>query len=261
LDLHGKVVVVTGASSGIGEATAVAFAKRGAKVVLAARRLERLEDLATRIERAGGTALALRCDVGEPDEIQKLPGIVEELFGPVDVLVNNAGVPGGGDFVSLSIEQIDRVVRVNLIGVLHATRAFLPGMLARGHGHVVNVASLAGRFATPGAALYTATKHAVVAFSESLNFDTEDRGVLVTTVNPGFVATEGFPQRDLPKRVVMKVERVSEAIVKVVRDGIAPEYSVPRWIAPFQAFRVLTPPLYRWGVRKVRKAGKATHTR
>ena len=113
----------------------------------------------------------------------------------------------------------------------------------------------------PGAALYTATKHAVVAFSESLNFDTEDRGVLVTTVNPGFVATEGFPQDDLPKRIVMKVDHVCEAIVKVVRDGIAPEYSVPRWIAPFQAFRVLTPPLYRWGVRKVRRAGGATRAR
>lgn len=261
MELHGKVVVVTGASAGIGEATAVAFAKRGATVVLAARRLERLEELADRIERAGGRALALRCDVTEPEEIQKLPGIVEQLVGPADVLVNNAGIPGGGDFASLTIDQIDRVVRVNVLGVLHGTRAFLPGMLARGRGHIVNVASLAGRFATPGAALYTATKHAVVAFSESLNFDTEDRGVLVTTVNPGFVATEGFPQGNLPKQVVMKVDRVSEAIVKVVREGIAPEYSVPRWIAPFQAFRVLTPPLYRWGVRKVRKAGPATRAR
>ena len=143
MELHGKVVVVTGASAGIGEATAVAFAKRGATVVLAARRLERLEELADRIERAGGKALALKCDVGEPDEILKLPGIVEQLLGPADVLVNNAGIPGGGDFASLTIDQIDRVVRVNLLGVLHGTRAFLPGMLARGHGHIVNVASLA----------------------------------------------------------------------------------------------------------------------
>lgn len=261
MELRGKVVVVTGASSGIGEATAVAFAKRGAKVVLAARRLKRLEDLADRIERAGGKALALKCDVGEPDEVQKLPGIVEELVGPTDVLVNNAGIPGGGQLVELSMEQIERVVRVNVLGVLYGTRAFLPGMLARGHGHVVNVASLAGMFAAPGASLYTATKHAVVAFSESLNFDTEPNGVLVTTVNPGFVDTEGFPQGRLPTRIVMNVDRVSDAIVKVVRNGIAPEYTIPRWIAPFQAFRVLTPPLYRWGVRKVRKAGKATPAR
>lgn len=261
MELRGAVVVVTGASSGIGEATAVAFAQRGARVVLAARRLERLEELAGRIGRAGGRAIALRCDVGEPDEVQKLPGIVEELVGPTDVLVNNAGIPGGGRFEDLSMEQIDRVVRVNLLGVLHGTRAFLPGMLARGRGHVVNVASLAGRFAPPGASVYTATKHAVVAFSESLNFDTEDRGVLITTVNPGFVDTEGFPQDQVPRQIVLDVERVSGAIVKVVRREIAPEYSVPRWIAPFQVFRVLTPPLYRWGVRKVREANPATKAR
>jgi NADP-dependent 3-hydroxy acid dehydrogenase YdfG len=261
MELRGRVVVVTGASSGIGEATAVAFAKRGAKVVLAARRLDRLEDLADRIERAGGRALALRCDVGDRDEIQRLPGIVEELVGPADVLVNNAGIPGGGRFAELTMEQIERVVRVNLLGVLYGTRAFLPGMLARGRGHVVNVASLAGRYAVPGASVYTATKHAVVAFSESLNFDTEPEGVRVTTVNPGFVSTEGFPQQDLPAVVVMEVDTVSEAIVRVVRKDIAPEYSVPRWLAPFQVFRVLTPPLYRWGVRRVRKAGAATPAR
>jgi NADP-dependent 3-hydroxy acid dehydrogenase YdfG len=261
MELRDKVVVVTGASSGIGEATAVAFAKRGAKVVLAARRLDRLEDLAARIERAGGRALALKCDVGEPEEVQKLPGIVEQLVGPTDVLVNNAGVPGGGPFEELSIEQIDRVVRVNLLGVLHGTRAFLPGMLARGHGHIVNVASLAGRFATPGAAVYTATKHAVVAFSESLHFDTEERGVLVTSVNPGFVTTEGFPQDGVPRQIVLDMDKVSGAIVKVVRNAIAPEYSVPRWIAPLQAFRVLTPPLYRWGVRRIRESNPATKAR
>ena len=116
----------------------------------------------------------------------------------------------------------------------------------------MNVASLAGRFAPPGSAVYTATKHAVVAFSESLDYDADRTGVHVTAVNPGLVATEGFPQTGVPKRFVMAPERVAEAIVKVVREGIAPEYSVPRWLAPFQVFRVLTPPLYRWGVRQVR---------
>jgi short-subunit dehydrogenase len=142
--------------------------------------------------------------------------------------------------------------------VLHVTRVFLPGMLDRGRGHVVNVASLAGRFAAPGASVYSATKHAVVAFSESLDYDTAPRGVLITAVNPGFVATEGFPQTEVPGRLVMPASRVAEAIVKVVRDDISPEYSVPRWIAPLQAFRVLTPPLYRWGVRLVRGSAPAT---
>ena len=257
MELRGAVVVVTGASSGIGEATAVAFARRGAKVILTARRTDRLEALASRIEAAGGTAVALPCDVTDTEELVKLPGVVEALLGPADVVVNNAGIPGGGAFVDATHEQIDRVVQVNLSSVLHATRAFLPGMLARGRGHVINVASLAGRFATPGASLYTATKHGVVAFSESLNYDTADRGVLVTTVNPSFADTESFPTA-LPRSLVLKVDTVAAAIVKVATLGIAPEYSVPRWLAPFQVFRVLTPPLYRWGVRTARNVKPPT---
>jgi short-subunit dehydrogenase len=131
-------------------------------------------------------------------------------------------------------------------------------MLRDGHGHIVNVASLAGRFAAPGTGVYSATKHAVVAFSESTNYDAEGRGVHVTAVNPGFIDTEGFPQDGLPSWMVMRVERVAEAIVKVVRDEIAPELSVPRWVSPLQAFRVLTPPLYRWGVRRARREGSAS---
>ena len=261
VELRGRVVVVTGASSGIGEATAVAFAQRGATVVLAARRLDRLEDLADRIERAGGRALALACDVTRRDEVERLPAIVEEAFGPTDVLVNNAGVPGGGDFVDLSPEQIERVVRTNLLGVLWGTHAFLPGMLARGRGHVVNVASLAGRFAPPGAAVYAATKYAVVGFSEALHLETEPRGVLVTAVNPAFVETEGFPQRGRPSPVVVDMQQVTATIVRVVREGIAPEVAVPRWVPPFEAVRVLTPWLYRWGMRQVRRFGTAQPTK
>ena len=255
MQLKGAVAVVTGASSGIGEAVAVGLAQRGAKVVLAARRKDRLDELADRIERAGGTALAIRCDVTDREQLASLPTVVKEAFGPCDVLVNNAGVPGGGTFANLSYQQIEDIVEVNVLGVMYGTRAFLPGMLKRHHGHIVNVASLAGRFATPGAAVYGATKHAVVAFSESLFYEVEDQGVLVTAVNPGFVKTEGFPLVGMDPRMILTMDKVAGAVVRVVRDDIAPELSVPRYISPLQAFRVLTPPLYRWGMRKGRDMG------
>lgn len=248
MHLKGSVAVVTGASAGIGEATAVALAQRGSKVVLAARRMDRLDELADRIRRAGGTALAVRCDVSDHHALRTLRSVVEEAYGPCDVLINNAGIPDGGELVDLDYERIRTVVDVNVLGVMFGTRTFLPGMLERERGHIVNVGSLAGRFAAPGVSVYTATKHAVVAFSESLNLTTTARGVLVTAVNPGFVPTEGFSATDRPSLLSMTPQRVAEAIAKVIRDDIAPEHSVPRWIPPFQAFRVLTPPLYRWGM-------------
>jgi short-subunit dehydrogenase len=247
------VAVVAGASSGIGEATAIAFAEHGARVVLAARRTERLDAIVDRIEKAGGRALAATCDVTRPDQLDTLRIVTEEAFGPTDVLVNSAG----GTFTKLAYDRIEEHVRLNVLGVLFGTRAFLPGMLARGKGHVVNIGSLAGRFATPGNAIYGATKHAVVAFSEAMNYETEGRNVHVTSVNPGFVDTEGFPQGDLPDWTVLKMATVTDAILKVVREDIAPEYSLPRWLSPFQLFRVATPPLYRWGIRRVRRARRS----
>ncbi len=258
MQLRGAVAVVTGASAGIGEVTAAALAREGAKVVLAARRLDRLEQVADAIENRGGIALAVRCDVADRDQVETLPTVVKEAFGRCDVLVNNAGIPGGGPFSDLDMDAIERIVRVNLLGVMLCTKAFLPMMLKQHRGHIVNIASLAGRFAAPGASVYSASKHGVVAFSESLSYELDGTGLLVTSVNPAFAATEGFPQTRLPPRIVMKAGRVAGAIVHVLKRDIAPEYSVPRWISPFQAFRILTPPLYRWGMRTVVKRARAT---
>jgi short-subunit dehydrogenase len=258
VELPGAAVVVTGASAGIGRATALAFAAKGSDVVLAARREHRLEEVAAEIRSHGRRALVVACDVSEWDQVVALATRTVEEFGRCDVLVNNAGIPGGGPFAQLSIEQIRRVVTINYLGVLHCTKAFLPTMLDAGAGHIVNVASLAGRFALPGASVYTSTKHAVVAFSEALHYEIAPRGLLVTAVNPGLVATEGFPQRGAIEhgRRIMQPGSVARLIVRVVERGIAPERSIPRWPAALQAFRVLAPPLYRFGQRQVAKRSR-----
>ena len=248
MDLRGAVVVVTGASAGIGEATALRFARAGSRTVLAARRVERLEALAGTIRSHGGEALSIRCDVTEPDDIAGLVDATIGAYGRCDVLVNNAGIPGGGAFRDVSPEQIERLVRVNLLGVLLVTKAFLPHLIERRTGHVVNVASVAGRVATPGAAVYGATKHGLVAFSEALSAELQPAGILVTAVNPGLTRTEGFPQTGRPRPLVMTADRVARTIVDVVRRERAPEVSVPRALALLQLFRVITPPLYRWGM-------------
>jgi len=255
MQIRDAVAVVTGASSGIGRAISLALAREGATVFVAARRLDRLKALAREIERFGGTATPIRCDVSRAESLEALAAEVEKTQGRCDVLVNNAGVPGGGSFESLSREKIEEVARVNLLSVIEGTRVFLPIMLRQGRGHIVNIASLAGRHHVPGAALYAATKHGVVGFSESLYYELAPKGVLVTVVNPAFVKTEAFPQEGLPPRMVMPPERVARAVVRVVRKGIAPQVSVPRWSGALEILRTATPGPYRWVQQRIIRSG------
>lgn len=257
-----RVCVVTGASGGIGEVAARRLADGGATVVLAARREDRLRRVA---EDIGERASWVTCDVALQEEVERLRGEVESRHGRCDVLVNNAGVPGGGAFADASLDRLRTVVDVNLLGVITCTKVFLP-MLEQAGGHVVNVASLAGRYALPGAAVYSATKHAVVAFSESLYHELGPRGVMVTVVNPGLVATEGFLPPDSPiwkerwlRPFIMKPERIAAVIADVVRNRRGPEVSVPRWLASPQAVRVLVPPLYRAALARLvgNRAGRS----
>ncbi len=193
----------------------------------------------------------MRCDVRSFEDVGALASRVEEELGRCDILVNNAGLGAGRAFADLNRERIDQVIQTNVLGVMYCTKAFLPMMLRDATGHIVNVASLAGRHPVPGAAVYSASKHAVAAFSESTYHELRPRGILVTTVNPGFVETPGFPQSDLPRAIVMRPERVARAIVETVRLGKAPQVSVPRWAGAFEFFRVALPGPYRYAAGRV----------
>lgn len=240
----GMVCVVTGASSGIGEATARTLARAGATVVLAARRAERLAAVADRIGAAGGRASWSACDVTSSGDVEALRAHVEETHGRCDVLVNNAGIQGRGRFAELSLERIRLVTETNYISVLTCTKVFLP-MLTTSRGHVVNVASLAGRYALPGASVYAASKHAAVAFSESVSGELQPRGVTVTAVCPGFVDTEGFPQPNAPRAVTFTVQQVARRIVEVIERREVGTVHLPPWAGPLSALQVLAPPVYR----------------
>lgn len=188
-EFRGKVALVTGASSGIGEATALALAIAGAKVAIAARRADRLADLAASIEDAGGQALQIVVDVTKPGDIARMIDAVVDEFGRLDILLNNAGVMLLSPVAEASFDDWRRMIELNLIALMEITRAALPHLKAS-KGHIVNVSSVAGRVANPGASAYAASKFGVVGFSESLRREVYADKVRVTVIEPGMVATE-----------------------------------------------------------------------
>jgi clavulanate-9-aldehyde reducatase len=189
-ELSGKAVAITGASSGIGEATALTLAKAGASVALGARRKDRIDELAVRIEDEGGTAVALEVDVSDEAAARGFVEAAHERLGRLDTLVNNAGVMLLGPVEQADAEDWRTMVNVNLLGLMYCTHAALPIMLRQGSGDIVNISSVAGRFARAGNAVYAATKFGVGAFSEGLRNEITERGVRVTLIEPGFVDTE-----------------------------------------------------------------------
>lgn len=191
--LADQVAIVTGASSGIGEATALALAEAGAKVVIAARRADRLETLAQRIRQQGGTALAIAADVSDETQVISLVNQTQAEYGRVDILINNAGVMLLGPIDGANTEDWRRMVNINVLGLMYATHAALPLMKAQGAGHIVNLSSVAGRVANAGSGVYNATKWAVGAFSEALRKEVYQHHIRVTIIEPGLVATE-LPQ-------------------------------------------------------------------
>jgi NADP-dependent 3-hydroxy acid dehydrogenase YdfG len=190
IDLSGQVVAITGASSGIGEATALAAAGAGAAVALAARRTDRIEALAQRITDTGGRALAITTDVSDEAQARAFVQRTIDELGRLDALVNNAGVMLLGPVKGADTDEWRRMVDANLYGVLYVTHAAVPHLIAQGRGHVLTVSSIAGVRASAGSAVYNATKFAVNAFSEALRQELAEHDVRVTSINPGAVETE-----------------------------------------------------------------------
>ncbi len=253
-----RVAVVTGASSGIGEATARALARRGWRCVLLARRGDRLRQLA---EELNGEVEV--CDVGDRDAVEATAARVLARHPQVHLLVNNAGIAARRTFDEVDLDVVEQVARVNYLGGVWVMRSFLPGLelAARtGRSHIVNVVSIAGAVAFAPSGAYAAAKHAQLAFSRSLRATLRGTGVEVHTILPGYVQTEGFPQKPLLehrvlRHIVVQPERVAETIVKAVERGRS-EVVVP-WFPyrPAIVLHGLAPVLVsRLGARVVRKS-------
>ena len=216
---EGKVVAITGASSGIGEATALLLAERGAKLVLGARRSDRLEALANRIAGAGGEAAYARTDVKRRDDLNGLVKLACERYGKLDVLVNNAGIGPVSPLDDLRVEDWEEMIDINIKGVLYGIAAALPVFRKQGFGHFVNTASTAGLITKPTMSVYSGTKFAVRAISEGLRQEAGDK-LRVTIISPGFVHTnlaDSMTNPEMKAQIVDAMDKIAISPVAIAR--------------------------------------------
>ena len=224
-NIKGKVVAITGASSGIGESTARLLAAKGAHVVLGARRIDRLEALAETITAGGGSVRVRALDVVSRQDTQAFIDYAKQQFGRVDVMVNNAGVMPLSPLASLKVEEWDRMIDVNIRGVLHGIAAVLPGMQAQGFGQIINISSIGGLHVTPTAAVYCATKFAVRAISDGLRQETDK--IRVTVVCPGVTESElaesisdeaGRNEMKTFRKIAIPAEAIARAVAYAIEQ-------------------------------------------
>ena len=218
MDFKNKVVIITGASSGIGEATAIKFAKKGANVVLVARRKEKLLEVKKKLSNFPGTSLICQCDVSDKEQVNQMSKKVLDEFGRVDVLVNNAGFVIYGKVNELSTEEIVAQMETNYFGMIYCTKAILPQMLEQHSGHIVNVASVGASFGVPGIASYCASKYAMLGFSEGLFHELDGTGVGLTVVSPIMVRTPLFdhPSFENFSKFSTGISLSSETVAKTI---------------------------------------------
>ena len=247
----GRVAVVTGASSGIGAEIARLLAGRGDLCILLARRADRLEAMA---EEIGGEAEP--CDVSDRAAVEAVAARILERHPRVDVLVNNAGIPGRTSFVHGDPEMIERLIRINYLGAVWCLRAILPGLRAAAPSDVVNIVSVSGVVAGPPSGPYSASKHAQLAFSRTAAAELRRERIRVHTVKPGFTETEGFPQSWLPRpaqRVVIGPEEVAAHVLRSLEEGRG-ETTVPWYYGPVAPLQDAMPNIFTRVLARLPKA-------
>jgi short-subunit dehydrogenase len=237
------VAVVTGASSGIGEAISRELARRGWQLVLVARREDRLRSLADEL----GAEYEL-CDVSNREEVERVAQAVTGRHPQIQLLVNNAGIPGRAGFAKIELDRLEDVLRTNYLGGVWCLRAFLPALEAAGRSDVVNIVSVAGTVAFAPSGPYSAAKHAQLAFSRATAAELRGRGVRVHTINPGFVETEGFPQKTalrspIFRRLVIGPDVVARRVLGAIEHDRR-EVFVPRWYRAFAIAQALVPGVF-----------------
>ncbi|MBC7876272.1 MAG: SDR family NAD(P)-dependent oxidoreductase [Anaerolineales bacterium] len=254
-NLKDKVVLITGASSGFGEDAAILFAKEGCKVVLAARRIDRLQNLAAKIQNAGGEALAIPVDIVNPADVDNMVQSTIELYGHIDILFNNSGIGRVDWFENHSFERdINMLIQVNLIGMMQVTHEVLPHMLERHQGHIINMISVAGLIASPLISSYVASKHGARAFTDSLRREVTPLGIKVSGIYPGPATTEfgqhiGKNKAYRSVRSLIKTNMTSEYVAsRVVDVAKRPRRSliIPWWFRILAAIETLFPFLVDW---------------
>lgn len=254
-----KIVVITGASSGIGKAAAIEFANKGAKLALVSRRKEKLEELQQFLSKFNTEVLVCPCDVSDKTQVKKMSDQVIEKFGRMDVLVNNAGFAIYGTVSSLSIEEIESQMQTNYLGMIYCIKNFLPVLQKQNSGHIVNVASVAASFGLPGIASYCASKSAMLGFSEGLKHELRGTKIGITVVSPIMVRTNFFDHKSFakmpkysptsldPKTVAKAILAASESsrleiiVPGIIRVGVWLKHTIPFVINPIMgaAFRKL----------------------
>jgi short-subunit dehydrogenase len=254
--LHGATAIVTGASQGLGPFIARALAAERVNLALAARSAGKLDDVVRNVAALGVRCVAVPADVTSAADRDRLVDEVERALGPVDILVNNAGVEHGGRFVTRSPAEIAQLVETNVLAPMLLARRVLPGMIARGRGHVVNIASLAGKVGYPYAAVYGGTKAALIAWGNALRIELEGTGVSVTTVSPGYVKDAGMFAAHYVKPPATLGETTPDAVARAVvhalqRDPLEIDVS-PRPFWPVQVMFAAAP---RQSVALLRRLG------